>query len=81
MAIKIVPADRVGEVFGLFNLVGYLSAIVGSLFWGGMLLALSDMGEWGYRITLISLSLFILLGFIFLLRVPAIPRRDKRSLL
>lgn len=32
MAISIVSAERIGEIFGLFNLVGYLSAIVGALF-------------------------------------------------
>ena len=70
MAVSIVPAERIGELFGLFNLVGYLSAIIGVLFWGGMLLFLSPLGEWGYRITLLSLILFMALGFIFLLRVP-----------
>lgn len=70
MAISIVPKDKIGEIFGLFNLVGYLSAIVGALFWGVMLLFLSRFGELGYRITLLSLILFILLGFIFLLRIP-----------
>lgn len=70
MAISIVPQERMGEIFGLFNLVGYLSAIVGALFWGGMVLFLSRLGELGYRITLFSLILFVLLGFIFLLRIP-----------
>jgi len=77
MAVSIVPIERVGEVFGLFNLVGYISAIIGALFWGGMLLLLSHLGEWGYRITLVSLTLFILLGFIFLLRIPNVSSRNN----
>ena len=74
MAVSIVPTERVGEIFGLFNLVGYLSAIIGVLFWGGMLLLLSHLGEWGYRITLLSLVLFVLLGLIFLLRIPDVSK-------
>jgi len=80
MAISIVTAEKVGEIFGLFNLVGYLSAIVGAFFWGTMLLFLSRFGELGYRITLLSLILFILLGFIFLLRIPSVSLRNKNNI-
>lgn len=77
LAIKLVPAGRMGEVFGLFNLVGYFSGIVGSLFWGLILLFLSPLGEIGYRIALFSLNIFLLLGFIFLLRIPKIPVKNS----
>ncbi|MDD4894671.1 MAG: hypothetical protein PHW54_05085, partial [Candidatus Omnitrophica bacterium] len=79
MAATIVPAERVGEIFGLFNLVGYLSAIIGTLFWGGMILFLGRFGEWGYRITLFSLNLFIISGFIFLLRIPDTALKQQHS--
>lgn len=81
MAVSIVPTERIGEIFGLFNLVGYLSAIIGALFWGGMLLLFSHLGEWGYRITLLSLTLFVLLGFIFLLRIPDAPLGNKNKII
>jgi UMF1 family MFS transporter len=70
LAIQLVPAQRIGEAFGLFNLVGYISAIVGSLFWGLIILVLSSYGALGYRVALLSLNLFLILGVIFLLRVP-----------
>lgn len=70
LAIKIVPHEKIGEVFGLFNLAGYLSAIVGALFWGLILWVLSGLGEWRYRISLFSLILFMLLGLVYLLRIP-----------
>ena len=70
LAIQLVPAERIGEAFGLFNLVGYLSGMVGALFWGLMLLFLAPLGAAGYRIALFSLNLFILLGGFFLLRIP-----------
>jgi UMF1 family MFS transporter len=74
LAIELVPVARIGEVFGLFNLVGYLSGIVGALFWGLMLLFLAPLAATGYRIALLSLNLFILLGSFFLLRIPKVSR-------
>lgn len=70
LAIRLFPDDRIGEMFGLFNLVGYASAIVGPLFWGVSLWLFSGLGELGYRLTILGLSIFVLFGFIFLRRVP-----------
>jgi UMF1 family MFS transporter len=72
MAVRLVSQERMGEMFGLFNLVGYLSSIFGALFWGVVTLLLSDMGESGLRLALLSLNLFVALGLIFLLRIPQI---------
>jgi len=71
LAIKLVPREKMGEVFGLFNLIGYIAAIIGSLFWGVIVWALSPLAELGYRIALASQILFILCGIIFLLRIPS----------
>lgn len=70
LAIKLVPKEKIGEVFGLFNLVGYTSAMVGALFWGLILKLLVKWEEWGYRFALLNLILFMVLGIIFLLRIP-----------
>ncbi len=70
LVIQLVPAEKIAEVFGLFNLIGYFSGIVGALFFGLILFFLSPLGEIGYRIALFSLNIFLLLGFIFLLRIP-----------
>lgn len=67
--IRLVPHEKIGMVFGLFNLAGYASAIVGALFWGIILLFLKQYGELGYRIALFSLNFFVLFGIIFLLRM------------
>jgi UMF1 family MFS transporter len=72
MAVRLVSEERIGEMFGLFNLVGYLSSMAGALFWGLVTLLLSSMGESGMRLALFSLNLFIALGLIFLLRIPKI---------
>jgi len=64
------PADKIGEIFGLFNLAGYMASILGALYWGLILLALSQLGETGYRIALLSLNIFMAMGVLFLLRLP-----------
>jgi len=74
LAVKLVPEDKIGEVFGLFSLVGYFSAIAGAVYWGVIITFLAPLGALGYRITLSSLILFVFTGYIFLLRLP----KDKR---
>jgi len=70
LVIKITPADKIGEAFGLFNFIGYVSAIAGALFWGGLLWFLFPLfGELGYRIALAALIIFLLPGFIYLRRL------------
>jgi MFS-type transporter involved in bile tolerance (Atg22 family) len=76
LALNLVPAEKIGEIFGLFNLVGYLSSILGSLFWATLLLLLNPLGELRYRIALLSLALFMLLSLIFLWRVPDTFKRE-----
>ncbi|MCM8792567.1 MAG: MFS transporter [Candidatus Omnitrophica bacterium] len=68
MVVYFVPKDKIGKIFGLFNLMGYISAIVGSLFWGVILLLFLRWGVIRYRISLFSLNLFFLLGLVFLHR-------------
>lgn len=70
LVIQITPADKIGEGFGLFNLIGYVSAIAGALIWGGLLWFLSPLyGELGYRIALAALIIFLLPGFVYLRRI------------
>jgi UMF1 family MFS transporter len=68
LVIKLVPRERMGEAFGLFNLVSYFSGVVGPLFWGLTLLYFSRFGEWGYRASFLGLILFVALGVSFLLK-------------
>ena len=71
LVIRLVPEEKMGEAFGLFNLVSYSSAVVGPLIWGFMLLFLSHLGEWGYRIAFFSLLSLVAVAIAFLLRVRA----------
>jgi len=70
LAMKLSSKEKVGEVFGLFNLVGYLSAVIGALVWGLIILIFNHLGEYSYRIALLSLTVFITVGMVFLLRIP-----------
>ncbi|MBU0549648.1 MAG: MFS transporter, partial [Candidatus Omnitrophica bacterium] len=69
LAIKIAPPENVGQVFGLFSLTSYVSAIVGALFWGGVLWFFSCLGALGYRLALFSLLVLLLPGFFYLMRM------------
>lgn len=68
--IKYTPDALVGKAFGMYNLIGYISAIAGALFWGLALLAFRPLGETGYRLTLSLLSGFPLAGLYFLGKFP-----------
>lgn len=69
LVIKLVPQGRIGEAFGLFNLVGYASGIVGPIFWGLILLFFSPLGVARYRLACLSSIIFIAVGAIFLFRL------------
>jgi len=66
---KLVPKERIGEAFGFFNLIGYLAGILGPLWWGMIIFYLRKWEILGYRIALFSLTPFLVVGTIFLLRV------------
>ncbi len=70
LIINIMPREKAGEVFGLFNLVVYASGIAGPIIWGLILLLLSDLGAIGYRIALLCFIPFMGIGIIYLKRIP-----------
>ena len=69
LIVRLVPKEKVGEVFGLFNLVAYLSAIVGPFIWGLIVWAFSSYEEFAYRLACLSSIVFVAVGTIFLLRL------------
>ena len=70
LVVTIVPNRMIGEAFGLFNLIGYISAAVGPIICGFLLLVMKDLGVLGYRFALMSFIPFLIIGCVFLLRVP-----------
>lgn len=69
LAISLSSKEKMGGLFGLFNLAGYLSVIAGSLFWSAILFALYDLGALGYRIALFAMNIFTAIGLVYLLRI------------
>lgn len=69
LVVRLVPSEKVGEVFGLFNMVAYLSGIAGPILWGVILFYFSSLGQWGYRLACLSLIFFIGIGLFFLLKM------------
>ncbi|MBD3427138.1 MAG: MFS transporter [Candidatus Omnitrophica bacterium] len=67
MVVRLVPREKVGEAFGLFNLVSYFSGIAGPVFFGVMLFFFSRLGVAGYRISFMSMLIFMIGGLYFLL--------------
>ena len=76
LVIHIVPADKIGQVFGLFFLISLLSSAAGVFFWSGLLWFLSPLGALGYRLALISLFVFLLPGFVYARRIRIDPLQE-----
>jgi MFS transporter, UMF1 family len=79
MVIRLVPAERIAELFALFNIIGYLSGAAGVLFWGVALWLLAPLRATGYRIAFFSLNIFIISGFIFLMKMGKELSHEKKS--
>jgi MFS transporter, UMF1 family len=69
-AVEAVPQKNIGTIFGLFTLAGYAAGIVGPVVWSAVNWMLTPLGEWGYRLSLVTLLVFIALAFIDLIRIP-----------
>ncbi|MFH1360449.1 MAG: MFS transporter [Candidatus Omnitrophota bacterium] len=75
--VRMAPRENIGEIFGLFNFVSYCAGIVGPLAWGLMLILLRRCGPWQYRLSLLSLSVFIGIAFVYLLKIPSVREKAK----
>ncbi len=71
MLLRLAPADRVGEMFGLYGLVGKFSAIIGPITYGIIVSTLlSSLGRDAYRVAIASLFVLLLIGIWILRGVP-----------
>ena len=69
MLTRLAPEGQLGEFFGLFQMSGRLSAVVGPALWGVTTTALVGLGDWRYRIAMLLVSLFLVGGLALLLWV------------
>lgn len=71
MLLRLAPSERVGEMFGLYGLVGKFSAVVGPLLYGIIVTALLEpLGDAAYQVAIASLLILLLIGTVILRGVP-----------
>ena len=68
LAVKLAPKEMVGEVFGFYGLMGKTASIFGPLVWGFSVYLFGFLGVIKYRITVLILLGFLLLGLMVLWR-------------
>ena len=78
LLIRMAPRERVGEMFGLFGLVGKLSAVIGPLLYGFIVfLLLEPLGRGAYSVAILSLLALMLVGLWLLRSVPEPPLGNR----
>ncbi len=71
---RLAPQSQVGEFFGLFQMSGRLSAVVGPALWGLTTWGLASLGDARFRIAVVIVTLFLVVGLFVLWRV-----KDQRE--
>lgn len=66
LAVKLAPKEMVGEVFGFYGLMGKTASILGPLVWGFSVYSFGFLGIIKYRIAVLILLCFLLLGLVVL---------------
>jgi MFS transporter, UMF1 family len=67
---SIIPADKSGEFFGFYNMLGKFASIIGPL-----LMGFTAVYTGSSRLSILSLLVLFVLGLWFLMRVPAADER------
>ena len=70
LVLDLSPPEKVGEIYGLYNMGGKFGFILGPLVWGALVFLFEGLGTIKYRIALFSLLFFILGGLYLLRKVP-----------
>ena len=70
LVAELSPANMVGEVFGFYGLVVKTAAVIGPLVWGISVWGFQAWGMLKYRVAVIILLLFLIIGLIILRKVP-----------
>jgi len=71
MLLRLAPPARIGEMFGLYGLVGKFSAVVGPIVYGAIVaLLLASLDRGAYQVAIGSLFVLLLVGVAILRGVP-----------
>jgi UMF1 family MFS transporter len=71
MLLRLTPPERIGEMFGLYGLVGKFSAVVGPIVYGAIVASLLGALDRGaYQVAIASLFALLVVGIFILRGVP-----------
>ena len=71
MLLRLAPPERVGEMFGLYGLVGKFSAVLGPILYGAIVSTLlGSLDRGAYQVAIASLFLLLIVGLAILRGVP-----------
>jgi len=70
--LRLSRPQETGEMFGLYGLAGKLSAVIGPLLFGGIILLLDPerTGPGAYQVAILSLLVLMIIGLAIILGVP-----------
>ena len=70
LVVDLSPPEKIGEIYGLYNMGGKFGFILGPLVWGAIVWTFGGLGILKYRIAIGSLLLFLAGGLYLLRKVP-----------
>jgi UMF1 family MFS transporter len=70
LVVSLSPQEKIGEVYGFYNMGGKFGFICGPLVWGAVVRAFEPLGQAKYRVAVLSLLIFIGLSLWLLRKVP-----------
>jgi len=69
MLSKIIPNEKLNHAFGFYLLSERFASFLGPLAWSGIVVFTPSANGLNYRIAMISMTVFIIIGFIFMRKV------------
>ena len=71
LLLRLTPPDRIGEMFGLYGMIGKFSAVVGPVLYGIIVASLlGALGQGAYQVAVASLLGLLIVGILVLRGVP-----------
>jgi UMF1 family MFS transporter len=71
LLMRLAPPERIGEMLGVYGLVGKLSAVIGPILYTSIVAALlPSLDRGAYQVAIASLLGLLAIGFVFILGVP-----------
>jgi UMF1 family MFS transporter len=72
LMFRLSPPAALGELYGIYGMIGRFAAITGPLVWGAIVYALEDAGALAYRVAIAALLAMLLAGAWVLRKVPSV---------